>query len=164
MVAVFKSTDGGNTWTELDIAYNIHADQHYFTFSPHSNYFYVGNDGGLFRSSNAGISFLNLGDGLEITQVARIAVNEINPDIFMAGLQDNGTIIPYNSQYNRVLGADGMGCAIDYTDDQYMYGSSQHSDIRRSTEGAQFTVEWSNISSSIDEDVGWFRPFILDKD
>ncbi|MCD4790218.1 MAG: hypothetical protein K8R37_09485 [Bacteroidales bacterium] len=82
----------------------------------------------------------------------------------MAGLQDNGTIIPYNGEYNRVLGADGMNCAIDYTDDQYMYGSSQFSHISRSVEGAQYTVGWSQISSSIEEDAGWFRPFILDKD
>ncbi|MBC8485601.1 MAG: hypothetical protein H8D45_06130 [Bacteroidetes bacterium] len=164
MVPVYRSTDGGNNWTELDIAYNIHADQHDFKFSPHTNDLYIGNDGGLFHSSDVGASFTNLGDGLEITQVARMAVSETSPEIFMAGLQDNGTIIPYNSEYNRVLGGDGMGCAIDYTDDQFMYGSSQFSDIRRSTEGAQFSEEWANISSSIEEDAGWFRPFILDMD
>jgi len=164
MVPVYRSTDGGYTWTKLDIAYNVHADQHDFKFSPHTNYFYTANDGGLFRSTDVGDTFENLGDHLEITQVTRIAVNEINPDIYMAGLQDNGTIIPHNGEYNRILGADGMGCAIDYTDDQYMYGSSQHSDIRRSTEGAQFTEEWANISSSINELADWYRPFILDKD
>ncbi|MCD4791222.1 MAG: hypothetical protein K8R37_14600, partial [Bacteroidales bacterium] len=96
MVAVYKSTDGGNSWTELDLAYNIHADQHDFKFSPHTNDLYIGNDGGLFHTNDVGASFTNLGDGLEITQVARMAISETSPDIFMAGLQDNGTIIPYN--------------------------------------------------------------------
>jgi len=164
MVRSFKSTDGGNTWVKLTLGNSIHADQHDFTFSPHTNDLYFGNDGGLIRSTNLGSSFTNLSDGLEITQIARIAVNELNPDIFMAGLQDNGTIVPNVSNFHMILGGDGMGCAFDYTDDQYIYASWQNSHIHRSTLGAQTSTSLSCISCSIEDSAAWFRPIILDKD
>ena len=164
MVSVFKSTDGGYSWDKLPIAYNVHADQHKFKFSPFTNELYLANDGGLFKTGNLGNSFENLGDGLEITMVTRLAISETAPDIFIAGLQDNGTITPYNGQYNRILGGDGMMCAIDYTDDNYMYASSQKSYIQRSAEGGQYSKPLEIISDVISEDAGWLRPFVLDKD
>ncbi|MCD4694978.1 MAG: hypothetical protein K8S16_01960, partial [Bacteroidales bacterium] len=163
MQAAFKSLDGGNTWANISGDGNVHADQHAIEFSPYTNDIYIGCDGGLYHSSDGGVIFENICDGLEVTQVCRMAVSETNPDVFLAGLQDNGTIVPANGNFHRVRSQDGMTCAIDYTDDQYMYASDQHTHIFRSTTGNTWTGLWENISGDITEEIGWFRPYILDK-
>jgi photosystem II stability/assembly factor-like uncharacterized protein len=60
-----RQASGGWTWTNLSakkpIGDCIHPDQHVITFSPtNPNVVYIGNDGGLFRSSDAGTSWESL--------------------------------------------------------------------------------------------------------
>ncbi len=166
MVWLFKSTDGGTNWSAItDVDYETHPDYHALEFSPHTNHLYIGNDGGLFFTSDNGNTISCISDGLNITQVNRLAISEANPDIFLAGLNDNGTITPVSGNYDRVYSGDGMKCEIDYTNNQYMYTSAQGSHIIRSTSGQN--GGWYTITDSatqIPERAGWFRPYILDQD
>ena len=64
-VELYKSTDGGANWSQVSNAnvepYKIHADQHGFDFIPgNPNGFYLGNDGGMYKSLDGAASFINL--------------------------------------------------------------------------------------------------------
>jgi hypothetical protein len=110
---VYKSTNGGASWTGLTknftapgFGYNpfgssSHPDQHSFAFSPSDpNTIYVGNDGGVSKSTNGGATFQSLNASLALAQFVGIAAHPTNPDLSVAGAQDNGTQV-------RVLGGSG---------------------------------------------------------
>ncbi|HVG29740.1 MAG TPA: Calx-beta domain-containing protein, partial [Pyrinomonadaceae bacterium] len=110
---VFKSTNGGSSWQSITKNYcktganwnyaptgsstcpggsTSHPDQHSFAFSPADpNTIYVGNDGGISKSTNGGATFQSLNASLALTQFVGIAAHPANPDFTIAGAQDNGT-------------------------------------------------------------------------
>jgi hypothetical protein len=117
---VYKSTDGGATWTGLTknfsgtgFSYNpfgstSHPDQHSFAFSPADpNTIYIGNDGGISKSTTGGVSpgpgvpaFTSLNASLSLSQFVGIAAHPTNPNFTVAGAQDNGTQV-------RAFGGNG---------------------------------------------------------
>ena len=57
------------------------------------NVFYVGNDGGIYKTTNGGSTWVTLNTTLSITQFySGISLHPTNPDIAMGGTQDNGTL------------------------------------------------------------------------
>ncbi|MBL8150369.1 MAG: hypothetical protein JNN15_10635, partial [Blastocatellia bacterium] len=99
---VYKSTNGGTSWTNLNNSFtvdgdftpfssNAHPDQHCFAFAPNdSNTFYIGNDGGLYKSTDAGRSFFSLNQTLALTQSYGLTINPNDSAISYTGTQDNG--------------------------------------------------------------------------
>ena len=84
-------------------------------FDEESGRVYLGNDGGLYWSSNNGSSWIKI-NNLPITQFYAFDVSNINPDFMMGGTQDNNTIRTIGGNtYNwqPVLGGDGMYCRIN---------------------------------------------------
>jgi photosystem II stability/assembly factor-like uncharacterized protein len=103
---VYKSTDGGFSWANLTRSFTgaggqfsfspgvskAHPDQHAFAFSPNNpSVFYIGNDGGVYKSNDGGDSFLNLNPTLTLTQFVGISLHPTNRFISYGGTQDNGT-------------------------------------------------------------------------
>ena len=126
-VDMFRSLDGGGTWQQASYWANCpgkryaHADQHILYFDPlDPSVLYSGNDGGVFRVTNAAGSF-NIADrnlGFVTTLFYGVAMHpDSAADHFIAGAQDNGTIlvqgkgIAYNSR--EVIGGDGFLSFID---------------------------------------------------
>ena len=96
----------GSTWSWTNItthgANSIHPDQHCLTFAPgNSKVIYAGNDGGIYRSTNSGSTWIALNKGLAITEIEYMASDPNTWKWLMAGTQDNGTI--------RFTGAYQMG-------------------------------------------------------
>ncbi|HVR44074.1 MAG TPA: hypothetical protein VMS56_11600 [Thermoanaerobaculia bacterium] len=97
-VDLFRSTDGGSTWTNLTLNRSpegwdsrTHPDQFSIAFIPESNgEFLLGNDGGLYRSSEGGTKFTHLNDGLSLTQIYGIAAHPHRRGVLFIGTQDNG--------------------------------------------------------------------------
>jgi len=155
-VDIFKSTNGGSTWTQLTSWWGgcsrpyIHADQHVIMFEPgNSSKVYFGNDGGIFSSTNAGSSFLNKAFAYNVTQYYACAMNgTAYNNQFMAGAQDNGT-----QQYSiggvnttvEVVGGDGCFCHIDQDNSSYQFASYVYMNVYRSSNGG---TTWNNIVSS----------------
>ncbi len=86
-----KSTDGGSTFTATDIG--LHADTHALTLAPSNpSVVYVGNDGGVWRSTDAGSTWNSINtSGFSATQFQSIAVHPTDPSFSIGGTQDNGT-------------------------------------------------------------------------
>ena len=169
-VNLWKSVDGGATMTctsywvspqgGIDV---VHADQHALEFSPHTNAIYNGNDGGVYTSSDNGVNWDDLSSGLAIAQIYKIGVSQTVSDLAINGYQDNGTSVSRGTSFTTEIGGDGMECAIDPTDANYMYGALYYGDIRRSTNnGLNFSTIAEDGLNGINESGAWVTPYTLD--
>ncbi len=86
-----KSTDGGSTFFAVDAS--LHADEHAVTIAPsNSSIIYTGNDGGVWKTTNAGTNWTSLNTStFNATQFQSIALHPIDPIFSIGGTQDNGT-------------------------------------------------------------------------
>ncbi len=99
-IGIYKSIDGGSTWSKIDDPYNrsnkpvpVHPDQHMGVASVSSaDTVYFCTDGGLYRTTDAGQTFEDLNDTLTLAQFNGIALHPSNPDFAMGGTQDNGNL------------------------------------------------------------------------
>ena len=99
---VFRSTDGGNTWADVSAngaGSTIHVDTHAFAFSADGKTLYVGDDGGVWSSTDVvntatlpgSQHWTNLNSTLDITEFyPGHSVHPSNPRISIGGTQDNG--------------------------------------------------------------------------
>ncbi len=135
---IHKSTDGGASWKNLTKNFKVegalshgkytfdrsilHVDQHALVFLPHNTAtIYVANDGGLFKSTDGGETYLPLNYTLSITQFYSLATRPGYDRRLFGGTQDNGTTVQNVSQsgkydWARILGGDGGQCAVCPTD------------------------------------------------
>lgn len=116
---VFKSTDGGRTWTCLSMGYcdgafgdgdRIHVDQHALAIVPNApDTIYCGNDGGLYRSQDAGTNWTSLNQTLSLVTFRGITINPINPLTSYGGTQDNGTQrrLANTTEWHEIITGDG---------------------------------------------------------
>lgn len=139
----FMSVNSGTTWT--NISAGIHVDQHFILYEPgNSNVVYLGNDGGIYRSDNAGgppttVQFYNRNARYNVTQYYAC---DLHPDAysnyFLAGSQDNGTHSfskPGLGTTRHSWGGDGAFCHIDQNEPQYQIVSSQFGNYVLSSDG-----------------------------
>jgi hypothetical protein len=142
---LIRSIDGGNTWTEISRnnvnpfpADSIHVDMHAIAFSGNGSTMYVGNDGGVSKTStptgapNAGF-WTNLNQNLQITQFyPGVSIHPSNTGFAMAGSQDNGIQDYQGFKGTPLLWQDsGLGCdggftAIDYNVPSTTYGECEY--------------------------------------
>lgn len=156
---LFKSTDGGDSWGNVTQNFynfgqgftfapgtsNTHTDQHALTFSPvDPNVFYVGNDGGVSKTTNGGATFRSLNETLTLTQLVGIAINPANPAISYGGSQDNGSQqrSADSTLWREISGGDGGHLVIDPVDPAIVFLTYVRGDIFRfSNDGATFDLQ-----------------------
>jgi photosystem II stability/assembly factor-like uncharacterized protein len=151
-----RSTDSGITWSNVPVA--GHADNHAIRFAPNSSStLFSGNDGGLFKSTNAGATWTSLNKGLAITQFYRIGISRTNPNIIVAGAQDNGNMKYSSGSFTNVTNADGMQGFIDWSNSNVIYASTQYGSFYRSTNGGS---TFTNINTPASG--AWLSPWCQD--
>ena len=159
-INLWESSDGGVNWTieassgNGNYAY-MHVDQHCLEFHPITNVPYAGNDGGLYKYLDNLNNWIDISDGLEISQFYKLGLSESNASRLIAGAQDNGTEMLTNGVWDAVRGADGMECAIDPYDEDLLYSSSQYGGLRKSFNGGN---NWDNIKP-VSYDGAWVTPY-----
>ncbi|MDC3032218.1 T9SS type A sorting domain-containing protein [Bacteroidota bacterium] len=159
-INLWESSDGGANWTieassgNGNYAY-MHVDQHCLEFHPITNVPYAGNDGGLYKYLDNLNNWIDISDGLEISQFYKLGLSESNASRLIAGAQDNGTEMLTNGVWDAVRGADGMECAIDPYDEDLLYSSSQYGGLRKSFNGGN---NWDNIKP-VSYDGAWVTPY-----
>jgi photosystem II stability/assembly factor-like uncharacterized protein len=125
-VNIYRSTDGGASFT--NVLNNIHVDHHALAYDPRDPAIvYSGNDGGIFRSTSGGTSWLSVNGDLAITQFySGIALHPSEAGVILGGTQDNGTLeFAGEPAWDQVLGADGGFTAIDFSNPNFAYAETQ---------------------------------------
>lgn len=86
-----RSTNGGSSFARVDAG--VHADSHVIVVAPsNSNVLYTGNDGGIWRSTNAGANWTSMNNGgFNATQFQSMALHPTDREFMIGGTQDNGT-------------------------------------------------------------------------
>ena len=159
-IHIFKSYDGGVTW--IHNSPNMHVDQHYLAFSPHTSEIYMGNDGGLYRSDVENNMWEDISRNMTIGQIYKIGQSASNVNKVLNGFQDNGTARFDGVSWIREMGADGMECQVDPVDETHMYGSIYYGVIQRSSnDGASFHRIAGVGINGINEEGAWVTPFTL---
>jgi len=148
---LWRSKDGGNTWTDLSTGNGtsggLHADTHAIIASPaNRNLVFTANDGGVWRSDNATanlVGWTSLNQTLNITQFQSIALHPTDPNVLIGGTQDNGTN-RYNGTQNWFHSANGDGgfTLVDQSNPQVMY----HTFFNQNNEGGRGAVIGPEIS------------------
>jgi len=126
-----KSTDGGQTlnWVTSNwgSAQSVHQDTHVLLYDNNDgDAYWVGSDGGVWKTENDGADFANLNEGLNITQFYDIAVHPDDEKIIYGGAQDNSsswTFAPLIWDVTLVTG-DGFMNLIDPADPDNVFQAS----------------------------------------
>jgi photosystem II stability/assembly factor-like uncharacterized protein len=143
---LFKSTDGGGTWSNLtnnfsrsgsDWAYHpslssTHSDQQAFAFEPgHSSVVYIANDGGLWKSGDGGATLQSLNATLSLIQFNSLALHPTDAGFTIGGAQDNGTQRRLKDAstgaptdgWDEFSGSDGGACFINPVKPDILFGT-----------------------------------------
>ena len=149
----FKSTDGGAKFTNLNNSFRppytcddcfqenlqkVHTDQQSFAFMPgNSNTFYVGNDGGIFKTTDGGATFASLNPTLSLAQFIDVAIHPTNANLSYAGAQDNGSqrrTVGTNNWTEFTQTGDGGKVVISPANNSIVFLGGTNGSISRNTE------------------------------
>lgn len=139
----WQSTNDGTSWRQYSgytqETSNIHVDHHAVAIDPtNSSKVYIGTDGGIYRTVNAGTSWISLNNNYVTTQFYHIALDKADNTITWAGAQDNGTwlnLTNSNPKEYTQLGGDGFQPVVSTTDHNVVYGELPQGDIYKATDG-----------------------------
>jgi len=123
LVTLYMGTRSAKGWSWQNISSrssgdSIHPDQHHIAFDPSdAKVMYVCNDGGVFRSADAGTQWESLNDGLCISEFEFLIQLERQANWLIGGTQDNGTLgmAKKSSVWNQIAIGDGGDCGVDDT-------------------------------------------------
>ncbi|MGZ4036906.1 MAG: WD40/YVTN/BNR-like repeat-containing protein, partial [Bacteroidia bacterium] len=162
-VNTWKSVNGGANWT-LNTCWNnavcgsgpsySHADQHDIVYLNGTTN-YLCNDGGLSRTTNSGTSYTTINGTMNISEPYFLGLSASNPNLIVAGLQDNGTVLWNGSTWNRIYSGDGMDCFIDWSNNNVIIAAYVNGAFAKSTNGG---ASFSNIVTGLTGTGNWVAP------
>lgn len=127
-LVVFRSTGSGTTFTQATSYFgspNIHPDVHDLAYNPLNGNLYAATDGGVAVSTDNGINWTRLFNGLSCTQFYHFSMQDDGGDIW-GGTQDNGILIKNGnaSTFYEYHSGDGYDVLTDMApagnqDDKY---------------------------------------------
>lgn len=134
------TTNSGVSFT-FESNTDYHDDIHDLVYNPLNNKLYMCGDGGVYVSSDHGVSWDDLNSGLAVSQYYEIAVSQSNADLIMGGLQDNGTNkrLSNSTAFSQILGADGMDCSFGNSNAIHYASIQEGTFYRSANSGGSFT-------------------------
>ncbi len=123
-ISYVRTTNGGQSWLRLN-PYNMqgqglgaetvpHVDAHAYSWS--GSTLWLGNDGGVWRTTDGGATWKRRNTDLVTRQNYGIAISSMNRERIVAGAQDNGTFRRNDvgdDTWSFEVGGDGGECAIN---------------------------------------------------
>ena len=107
---VIRSTNSALNWTDVSYGLDggqVHPDQQILSFGPDGT-LWLGNDGGVWKTTNSGNTWTNCNATLGITQFYTVAHHPSDPNWLVGGTQDNGTVhFDGGDAWPQVVGGDG---------------------------------------------------------
>lgn len=148
------------------IGWADHHDIIYHPTMPDTIYFV--NDGGIFKTTDGGVTIENCNSGYQIVQFYNgVSNSNSNPDLFLGGLQDNNSIIyEGNKNWRRAYSGDGSWTALNQENNQIAYLSAQFAqavgtfDLFTGETGPDFGLRPDFNSFPIQES-NFIAPFVL---
>ena len=134
--SLYRSVDGGKTFSSDSTAVNVHPDHHAMWIDPNDpRHIMLGNDGGVFFSYDSGRRW-DYVNNLPIGQFYDVAVDAREPYWIYGGTQDNGTFAFPSGTYSRgpltdtevihILFGDGFQVTVDAANPRFVYTNSQN--------------------------------------
>ena len=126
---IWKSSDGGNSFNKLNNWYDsneayTHADIHTMKFFDGA--LFAATDGGLYRSTDWGASFIDYSNnGIATGQFYRLDIGRNDASVMVGGTQDNSGFIRTENNWFLYTGGDGMDYEIDPLNNDLSYGFAQ---------------------------------------
>jgi Big-like domain-containing protein len=156
--ALAKTTDGA-TFNRSDV--KLHPDSHAIAIVPsNSSIIYTGNDGGIFKSVDAGATWTSLNTAsFSATQFQSLALHPKDANFMIGGTQDNGTELMNSAgAWTRSDGGDGGFALIDQSSPDTTNVTMYHTYFNQSgaTTGQIGYARVTNIAKATD--AGW-TPF-----
>ena len=174
-VNTWKSTDTGVIWylnnywvtSGSTSAPTVHSDKHWIAYHPLvAGTIFECNDGGLFKTTNGGLTWTDITSGMGISEIYRIGTSATVANDVICGIQDNGSKELYSGSWNNRVGGDGMECIIDYTNNNIQYASYASGKIYKTT---NHWVSYSQIAANggpgtagtVNEAGEWVTPYVM---
>jgi len=148
------STNFGDGFTPH--AAGLHVDTHAIAYAPSDpSVVYLGTDGGIWRSSDAGITWTARNNtSYHATQFQSGAVHPLDPEFFIGGTQDNGTEFRHaNGTWIRSDGGDGGYALIDQSAADLVNVTMYHTYFN-----LKDTMGFTRVLSSVAADLGNWGP------
>ena len=159
-IITWRTLDGGVNWVATtEWTYNnprgyTHCDMHWAHFEEGT--LYVGSDGLVCKSDDSGETWVDLTTGIGIRQFYRIGGSKNHPYKLLGGSQDNGTSVYSTDYWHEWLGADGMECLVDYSNENIVYGTTQGGSFSKSNNGGMNGINITQPGSG-----SWVTPFVI---
>lgn len=167
---VWRSTNSGVTMTYSTtyreglgpLSAYIHPDVHDVEYNPVNNILYACTDGGVYSSSDDGVTWSDLSSGLAGTQFYHMGMRDADGDgdmdgiTIIGGAQDNG--IKYRTSagaWRHIICCDGYGTAINGNDDDWLVMSINNVAYRTPDGGVNMTFMFNPT---------FFSPIAVDYD
>ncbi len=164
-VDLWQTTDFGSTWSlaaPVWWTYEVHADKHAMVLLD-DNTFLLGTDGGIYKTSNGGSSWIDIED-IPNTQLYRVANNPHNTGAgeYFVGCQDNGTTAGNYESTNwpRVYGGDGFQPIIHPENPDIIYAETQNGNIVVSNNGGEWFNDFT-LGINPEDRRYWDMPYIM---
>ncbi len=174
-VHMFVSTNGGALWQNLSGDWGpdqrVHQDTHDFLMHPTDpNTFYVGCDGGIWKTADGGRTFANLNANLVMTQFYGVGIHPTDDGVIVGGSQDNSSLVRTTEDTWDLMAVTGDGFLsyINPVNPATVYTTSYPWDtpaIYRSSSGV--FGPWGIISNPRNgfvsgDRINWVTPYVLD--
>lgn len=163
------SIDGGRNLTYRTSGWGggqrVHQDTHVLVYDRNDpNRYWIGSDGGIWRTDDNGSSFVNLNGNLNITQFYDIAVDPDDVGIVYGGAQDNSSSVTENHEEWEltIVTGDGFVNLVDPANSdvviQTSYPYDGYPNLFRSTNKAR-SFRWLGVEGlTQNEPWPWVTP------
>ncbi len=169
-VEAYYSFNSGGTWhaySDYSGNTNVHVDNQSIALDPkNSRNVFIGTDGGVYRSTNAGQTWSYRSTGMQTMRFYHIALDNGDYLKTYGGAQDQGDWKLVNGQGpSFIFGGDGFQPIVDNTNSNTIYVEGPFGDLFKSTNGGanynnidapQFVQGSGNYEAS-----DWETPFIM---
>ncbi len=175
-ILIFRSPNGGTGWQQMINGWGgsqqVHQDIHAILIDPSvPDGFFVGGDGGMWRSTDGGQTYANMNAGLPLFLFYAVDSQEGSPAVVCGGAQDNSSLVRTTDNVwdLQAVTGDGFVCQINKQNPNYAYITSYPSggypSVSRSTSGVlgSFSGITGSGSGIISGDrIDWVTPYTLD--
>jgi hypothetical protein len=162
----WQSIDGGTTWSNLSFwaSGEVHADVHEVSYLPgSSSTMFSCNDGGIFKSTDNGNTFVDISNNLAIAQCVGIGQSSNVSTTIVNGSQDNGSNLKTGASWANIYGGDGGECFIDPTNNNTIYGQYVQGSFFRSDDGGlSNNAITTGLPTPLNQNFDFYSTWIMD--